>query len=117
MGTKFWEVVCDENGIGVSGEYYGDNDDNDAQLDRISVLYHEASGGEYVPRAVLFNLEPGPPYKPKATTTKGLSTNSYDSHLQCSVTAFVVNLKPHTRARPRPICVWGPNWLAVFHIK
>ena len=30
----------------------------DAQLDRINVFYHEASGGKYVPRAVLFDLEP-----------------------------------------------------------
>jgi len=26
MGTKFREVVCDEHGIGGSGEYCGDND-------------------------------------------------------------------------------------------
>jgi hypothetical protein len=32
-------VVRDENGIGSGGEYCGDND---AQLDRISVLYNEA---------------------------------------------------------------------------
>jgi hypothetical protein len=34
-------VVCDENGIGGGGEYCGDND---AQLDRMGVFYHEASG-------------------------------------------------------------------------
>jgi hypothetical protein len=56
MGTKLREVVCDEHGIGGGGEYFGKND---AQLDRINVLYHEASGGGYVPRAVLFDLEPG----------------------------------------------------------
>jgi tubulin beta len=55
MGTKLWEVVCDENGIGGDGEYCGGND---AQLGRISVFYHEASGGKYVPRAVLFDLGP-----------------------------------------------------------
>jgi tubulin beta len=49
-------VVCDEHGIGGSGKYCGDND---AQLDCINVLYHEAQGGKYVPRAVLFDLEPG----------------------------------------------------------
>jgi len=32
---------------------------SDSQLDRINVLYHEASGGKYVARAVLFDLEPG----------------------------------------------------------
>jgi tubulin beta len=53
MGTMFGEVVCDEHGIGGSGEYC---DDNDAHLDCIDVFYHEASGGKYVPRAVLFVL-------------------------------------------------------------
>jgi tubulin beta len=42
------------HGIGGDGEYCGDND---AQLGRINVFYHEASGGKYVPRAVFF--EPG----------------------------------------------------------
>jgi tubulin beta len=56
MGTKFWEVVCEENGIGGSGDYFGDSN---AHLDRINVLYHEALGGKYVPLAVLFDLEPG----------------------------------------------------------
>jgi tubulin beta len=49
-------VVCDEHGIRGDGEYFGDND---AQLDRINAFHDEASGGRYVPRAVLFNLEPG----------------------------------------------------------
>jgi hypothetical protein len=35
-------VLCDENGV-----YYGDND---AQIDRINVLQHEASGGKYSAR-------------------------------------------------------------------
>jgi hypothetical protein len=49
-------VVCDEHGIGGSGEYCGDND---AHLDCSSVFYHEDLGGKYVPCAVLFGLEPG----------------------------------------------------------
>ena len=49
-------MLCDEHGIGGDGEYCGDND---AQLDRTSLLYHEASGGKYAPRAVFFDLEPG----------------------------------------------------------
>jgi tubulin beta len=48
--------VCDEHGIGGSGEYCGDND---AHLGRINVFHHEALGGKYVPRAVLFDLEHG----------------------------------------------------------
>ena len=57
MGTEFQEVLSDENGIGGDGEYCGD--DNDAHLDSINVFYYEASGGKYVPRAVIFDLEPG----------------------------------------------------------
>ena len=32
---------------------------SDLQLERINVYYNEASGGKYVPRAVLVDLEPG----------------------------------------------------------
>jgi tubulin beta len=39
IGNKFWEEVCGEHGIGGDGEYCGDND---VQLDRTNVLYHEA---------------------------------------------------------------------------
>jgi hypothetical protein len=56
MGTKFWRMVRDENGIGGGGEYFGEND---AQLDLRNVFYHEDSGGRYVPHAVFFDLEPG----------------------------------------------------------
>ena len=49
-------MFCDENVSGYDGEYSGDNN---AQLDRINVFYHEASGGKNVPRAVLLDLEPG----------------------------------------------------------
>jgi tubulin beta len=39
MGTRFWEVVCDEHSIGGDGGYCGDND---AQLDRVNVFNHKA---------------------------------------------------------------------------
>jgi tubulin beta len=48
-------VVSDEDGIGGDGKY---SCDVDAQPGRISVFYHGASGGKYLPRAVLFVLEP-----------------------------------------------------------
>jgi hypothetical protein len=48
-------VFCDENGIGGNGEYCGDND---AQLGRIKVFYHKASGDKYVPRTVFSDLDP-----------------------------------------------------------
>lgn len=56
IGSKFWEVVCDEHGIDQSGKYTGNSD---LQLERVNVYYNEASCGRFVPRAVLMDLEPG----------------------------------------------------------
>merc|ERR1711868_6623 len=56
IGSKFWEVISDEHGIDPTGTYHGDSD---LQLERINVYYNEATGGKYVPRAVLVDLEPG----------------------------------------------------------
>uniref|UniRef100_A0A915HNX8 Tubulin beta chain n=1 Tax=Romanomermis culicivorax TaxID=13658 RepID=A0A915HNX8_ROMCU len=56
IGAKFWEVISDEHGIDPTGAYHGDSD---LQLERINVYYNEASGGKYVPRAILVDLEPG----------------------------------------------------------
>jgi hypothetical protein len=33
--------------------------DNDVYFDGSNEIYHEASGGKYVPHAVLFDLKPG----------------------------------------------------------
>ncbi|KAK3921750.1 Tubulin beta chain [Frankliniella fusca] len=56
IGAKFWEVISDEHGIDPTGTYHGDSD---LQLERINVYYNEATGGKYVPRALLVDLEPG----------------------------------------------------------
>ncbi|MCQ2818484.1 MAG: tubulin beta chain [archaeon] len=56
IGAKFWEVISDEHGIDPTGAYHGDSD---LQLERINVYFNEATGGRYVPRAVLIDLEPG----------------------------------------------------------
>eukprot|EP00088_Acartia_fossae_P006268 TRINITY_DN12894_c0_g1_i1.p1 TRINITY_DN12894_c0_g1~~TRINITY_DN12894_c0_g1_i1.p1 ORF type:complete len:448 (+),score=28.59 TRINITY_DN12894_c0_g1_i1:93-1436(+) len=57
IGAKFWEVISEEHGINPLGAYNGDSD---LQLERINVYYNEAAtGGRYVPRAVLVDLEPG----------------------------------------------------------
>ncbi|KAI2801922.1 Tubulin beta-2A chain [Blomia tropicalis] len=56
IGAKFWEVISDEHGIDPTGSYHGDSP---LQLERINVYYNEASGGKYVPRAILLDLEPG----------------------------------------------------------
>jgi hypothetical protein len=57
MGAKLREEVYDEHGIGGGGVKYCGN--NDAQLGRINVIYHGASGRRYVLRSVLFDLGPG----------------------------------------------------------
>uniref|UniRef100_A0A2R9CH89 Tubulin/FtsZ GTPase domain-containing protein n=1 Tax=Pan paniscus TaxID=9597 RepID=A0A2R9CH89_PANPA len=56
IGAKFWEVISDEHAIDSAGTYHGDRD---LQLERINVYYNEASGGRYVPRPVLVDVEPG----------------------------------------------------------
>ncbi|CAF1066822.1 unnamed protein product [Didymodactylos carnosus] len=56
IGAKFWEVISDEHGVDPIGTYHGDSD---LQLERINVYFNEATGGKYVPRAILVDLEPG----------------------------------------------------------
>merc|ERR1712073_270682 len=71
IGAKFWEIISDEHGIDPTGAYTGTSD---LQLERIEVYYNEAqglspeakakgeklvSGGKFVPRAILADLEPG----------------------------------------------------------
>merc|ERR1712098_948552 len=55
IGAKFWEIISDEHGIDPTGSYQGTSE---LQLERINVYYNEATGGKYVPRAVLVDLEP-----------------------------------------------------------
>ena len=53
--TKSWFCIrSDEHGIDPTGTYHGDSD---LQLERINVYYNEATGGRYVPRAILMDLE------------------------------------------------------------
>merc|ERR1712162_68598 len=52
IGAKFWEVISDEHGVDPTGTYHGDSD---LQLERINVYYNEATGGRYVPRAILMD--------------------------------------------------------------
>eukprot|EP01114_Cavostelium_apophysatum_P005378 TRINITY_DN162_c0_g1_i1.p1 TRINITY_DN162_c0_g1~~TRINITY_DN162_c0_g1_i1.p1 ORF type:complete len:451 (+),score=157.87 TRINITY_DN162_c0_g1_i1:98-1450(+) len=56
IGSKFWTVISEEHGIDGNGLYKGSDEQ---QLERINVYFNEASGGKYVPRAVLVDLEPG----------------------------------------------------------
>jgi len=56
IGSKFWTVIADEHGIDNTGRFIGDNK---MLTERINVYFNEATGGKYVPRAVLVDLEPG----------------------------------------------------------
>jgi hypothetical protein len=49
-------LVCSRSGVDPTGTYHGDSD---LQLERINVYFNEATGGRYVPRAILMDLEPG----------------------------------------------------------
>ncbi|CAF1266659.1 unnamed protein product, partial [Didymodactylos carnosus] len=52
----FWEVIAGEHGLTPTGIYQGDSD---LQLERINVYFNEGTGGKYVPRAILSDLESG----------------------------------------------------------
>jgi len=56
IGTKFWEVACDEHGVSSSGKYEGRDQ---TQTERINVYFNEAGSGRYVPRSIMLDLEPG----------------------------------------------------------
>ncbi|TGZ69667.1 hypothetical protein CRM22_003615 [Opisthorchis felineus] len=54
-GAKFWEIISDEHGVDPNGRYVGNHD---LQLERINVYFNEATGGRFVPRCVLVDLDP-----------------------------------------------------------
>ncbi|KAJ1976433.1 Tubulin beta chain (Beta tubulin), partial [Dimargaris xerosporica] len=56
IGTKFWETISAEHGLGDDGVYIGNNAH---QLSRMDVYFNEASNNKYVPRSVLVDLESG----------------------------------------------------------
>uniref|UniRef100_A0A663MVT6 Tubulin/FtsZ GTPase domain-containing protein n=1 Tax=Athene cunicularia TaxID=194338 RepID=A0A663MVT6_ATHCN len=53
---SFWEVISDEHGIDIAGNYHGNAS---LQLERINVYFNEAYSHKYVPRSILVDLEPG----------------------------------------------------------
>ena len=57
IGTNFWETITEEHGIDpTTGIYQGHSD---LQLQRMNVYFNEATGGRYIPRSILIDLEPG----------------------------------------------------------
>ena len=61
MHFQFWEIISDEHGLDAAGVHNGPNKDiEDLQLERINVYFNEGSSPKhFVPRAILFDLEPG----------------------------------------------------------
>lgn len=52
IGSKFWEVIAKEHGIGEDGRYFGNNDENKyignaeekiSKLERVNVYFQESS--------------------------------------------------------------------------
>lgn len=58
LWLQFWELISGEHGIDANGIFTGGDDGSD-QLDRVEVYFTEGQGRNYVPRAVLVDLEPG----------------------------------------------------------
>ena len=58
IGANFWETITGEHGLDKTGTFVEDKA-NRQLLDRANVYFTEAQSGKYVPRAVLFDLEPG----------------------------------------------------------
>ena len=54
VACEVLEVISDEQGIDLTGTYHGDSD---LQLKRINVYNSEATGGRFVPRAILMDLD------------------------------------------------------------
>lgn len=57
IGTKFWETICEEHSIDTTGSRA--EDAPDVKTEKLDVYFQEATGGKYVPRAVIVDLEPG----------------------------------------------------------
>jgi hypothetical protein len=103
MGPKFWEVACDENGIGGSGEYCGDSD---ANLDRNRRVLPRCYG-----RQVRRGKPRGSYASPKATT-KGqtLTLESENRFLRPSLysSGFFGKLRaPHRGTALSAIVCWA----------
>merc|ERR1711974_128314 len=101
IGAKFWEIISDEHGIQPNGTYHGESE---LQLERINVYYNEASGGKYVPRAVLVDLEPG--------TMDSVRSGHLDNFSD-RTTLYSVRAEPATTG-PKVITPRAPSWLTLF---
>jgi tubulin beta len=63
ISNSFWKTIIDEHGIDEKGNLIksskGDKDFSDTRSSGIDVYFEEGRTGNYVPRAILVDLEPG----------------------------------------------------------
>jgi len=55
IGNTSWELYCLEHGIQADGKMTPDSGD---QSDSFNAFFSQTDSGKYVPRAVMFDLEP-----------------------------------------------------------
>ena len=58
IDVKSWEVSLEEHGFNPIDSYHSYHGDSDLRSERFNVYYKEATGGRYIPRAILMDLEP-----------------------------------------------------------
>nr|AHV91030.1 beta-tubulin [Paramikrocytos canceri] len=56
IGTKFWEMLCEEHNISINGAFVGENP---LRRERLNVYFTEATKDRHVPRSICTDLEPG----------------------------------------------------------
>merc|ERR1712107_425581 len=111
IGAKFWEIISDEHGIDPTGAYTGTSD---LQMERIEVYYNEAqglspeakargeklvSGGKFVPRSILVDLEPGTMDSVRSGPYGGIfrPDNFVFGQLNADLRKLAVNMVPFPR--------------------
>jgi len=55
IGTEFWRQLCEEHGLDKSG--YPEEASKES-MSRKDVFFNQTADGRYIPRALLFDLEP-----------------------------------------------------------
>jgi len=56
IGSKFWEVMCDEHNLDKTGKFVGGDR---SLIERINVYFNTVRETRFVPRCILVDLEPG----------------------------------------------------------
>ena len=97
VGTEFWNRLCREHGINMTG--YLEDFATEAINDRKDVFFYQADDDRYVPRALLFDLEPGIVYnRLENSNMRSLFNNEVRGSL--TILILLVVLAPHSLSPP-----------------